>query len=860
MNTNIQTKSQSQSSSFFHLYVNADYHVTVDEKGYCASERYEGALGMILQIVSSTGGGGRLALKIPRLLADTARENSYIARLAEFERNIVNELTNLGATDHGLLAAERATIGVLEKEIYFGKLPGDLSPEEKRAKEAQQGGVILIQFSKGYPVRLLNARLNSKGEDDASSLPIQFYPPQSVTEEIKALSAALAKEWAKLTQGPITRNELNCPYVVRLAGSSVMPGVQSLDDNLGQDLAKHPWYVYVPSILFGWGSTSFQQDALDPQKCSHWTPEKQVIFCAKILEGVQFLHKKKKVKYKGKENEVRRIHSDIRPANILYSASGETEATREPQKYRLIDFGGAGPTDGGVPVNAADVDVTVPGPTVVPTRYSVFYSEERGLAEEKEIGNIALWRRVATEFKTTNLLLISWEKSEDAKLQKSLDAIERRLKAPLGGGTSEPPGRVRVQWPAKGDRVRIRDYVFVIESAQQDASGLILYCEGEYYKVLHNSLSIPVDHALEWPLHKEAIPPLSISRITQMMQLGPASDIYSLGVLLMYVQFWNGSHKVTQLSGGPDSTPSKVEPNKQANIRREGEFKDMIRAVAGDSWLKYIWWTLTPICKSLEEDFPKLIARAAELEIKCKDLTQPPDVEPSVFWHVDWDGLTKAEWERSMRRKPNPASDDRWKSIMIELKETCEAIFDLIPGSSLVYASAGKNAAIFLMLFHYVMRCLHRADAIPERTANLRNIESNYGAPFCSNRLSSDELNWGAADQASKALESILGRIRGNNYEKLTVQFDSEDDRPLPTTFELRRLLKEREDELEEREDQLKVSADRLKKILNSAKSVPLMGYLVSRELIDGIRNNGTPSSGNGDEEPKTKTELILPP
>src|SRR5438552_14000655 len=58
------------------LWINNDWYIPVDQDGYCIGESAEGALGYIIKLSRSGKANFFTALKIPRLLGDTHRENA----------------------------------------------------------------------------------------------------------------------------------------------------------------------------------------------------------------------------------------------------------------------------------------------------------------------------------------------------------------------------------------------------------------------------------------------------------------------------------------------------------------------------------------------------------------------------------------------------------------------------------------------------------------------------------------------------------------------------------------------------------------------------------------------------------------
>jgi len=74
------------------IQIDDNRYIQVDEYGYCDGVCPEGVLGAILSIRVTNRPGARLALKIPRLLADTIEENTYICSILEAEAKAVYDI------------------------------------------------------------------------------------------------------------------------------------------------------------------------------------------------------------------------------------------------------------------------------------------------------------------------------------------------------------------------------------------------------------------------------------------------------------------------------------------------------------------------------------------------------------------------------------------------------------------------------------------------------------------------------------------------------------------------------------------------------------------------------------------------
>ena len=130
--------------------VHEDYLFEIDESGYFAGQCYEGALGVVLKI--GLRNSGWRALKLPRVLADSDRENYFIAAL------MADELKNAGkvGAPPELLALESnksllqrmATTGTLEKplrQMLLAQLPKARRPRFCAIVFDHEGNVVELR-------------------------------------------------------------------------------------------------------------------------------------------------------------------------------------------------------------------------------------------------------------------------------------------------------------------------------------------------------------------------------------------------------------------------------------------------------------------------------------------------------------------------------------------------------------------------------------------------------------------------------------------------------------------------------------------------------------------------------------------
>src|SRR5262249_6322985 len=108
------------------LWINNDWYIPINNEGYCIGESAEGALGFVVKLSRSGRTDFFTALKIPRLMGDTHRENAYICELMDQELKAVEFVENYRTPvpKLNLLGVANAT-SLLRGEIRT--IPGDPS-------------------------------------------------------------------------------------------------------------------------------------------------------------------------------------------------------------------------------------------------------------------------------------------------------------------------------------------------------------------------------------------------------------------------------------------------------------------------------------------------------------------------------------------------------------------------------------------------------------------------------------------------------------------------------------------------------------------------------------------------------------
>src|SRR5215470_17403407 len=125
------------------IWLNRQFYISVDDEGYCDGVYLEGGLGCIVQLCADTPRGTAVrALKLPRLLADSPRENAYINSLLEMENLAVTTIHGGGRDTRGLIRADVLDGARMKEERSLA----GAAHADARAQDKQ---LIMVRYEKG---------------------------------------------------------------------------------------------------------------------------------------------------------------------------------------------------------------------------------------------------------------------------------------------------------------------------------------------------------------------------------------------------------------------------------------------------------------------------------------------------------------------------------------------------------------------------------------------------------------------------------------------------------------------------------------------------------------------------------------
>jgi len=716
-------------------FVHLDYQlcVEVDSNGTILTSCAEGALGYIVQLQSPEHIKPRslVALKVPRLRADTLEENAYVAEILAGEARAVFQANNALRPD-GLIGT------VITTHPNFLRNPVTLDCHPDGDAKQQHGCIPLLQFGKDHRLRMCNIRFDKVGEDWR----LRVFP-ETMAEELSFLRH---EEWLSFRRDAQQFEVLSRPFyfVGRPPSerngpmSSQLPSFGRLSRALDTERPDNVWYAALPSILFRWADGTLQR-ALGTGAHVDWSPRQHYRLFRQVLCGLHTLHTRGI------------IHADVRPANVM--AIGDL---RNPDYYALSDYGSF--TTDQVSTGTASASqsgfTTLPG--IARHRASVFYSQERRAGVEREDADVALIIGEPPRADGSGgeyFIRLGW-KAElfDSGCNKLRPDVLADMEKSWGGMRARDreghdPSALQsgedAAWRlAAGDQIRLRDYVFKLSDTHEEGREIEIdgqkrsvrcidfRCSAQYTRVLLEKLAARGEHYLfseqssVAPRVPEAVMVLDLPRWIELRQSSVATDMFSVGVLALYTVYTGARlaacRSDAQKSGSTDLSPDRWVQSDDLEER----IVALVRRLEDEKNFRSLWPLLDCACSRIEQTVRQFQSAA------------------SVLSQVD--NLPAALDER----RP-------FKSF----RELVERLIEITSGLSrelLDILNYFQNYGYFLLFLHFVLSCIHRRSLLcavrtDSETAEGTSSSRNEPFPFCADRFAT-------ADQG-QVTEHALHRI-----------------------------------------------------------------------------------------------------
>jgi len=803
----------------YRLWIDDEWYILVDAAGRCIGKCGEGALGFIVQLSSVRDKTAVRALKIPRLVAETERENAYIAELLALELAAVRDVFDKPGDKSGLVGARDVS----------SPFQGTLRVERYEDARTWNGALLLVRFEKGE-----NPYFCLVHKDHPAPHPPQAKVPKldsSIFDQIRDVSRSSShiaghqqEHWSQMvflrSQPDGEQIGPNSSTFIQANSISVFSASDALAP--AQLSAGRVWYTCIPSVTYDWAPNTLQEAIGRGERGGRWSIDDHLQLVEQICKGVKVLHNK------------RMLHADIRPANIVYLGDA-----KNPTNYYLSDYGSFAHSNER-PLHAETSDPeggTIAGPVVEGERVSPFYAPERGSGRERETADTAII--VLKDTSTVCYAIAGWKSElmelglldEVAKPTLDADGYSRFVNDRRSMFSKE--GAVESALD-NGDRVQLRDYIFELNAPEEIFGNIqVFHCSPKFWTIYHDRIAI--SESRNWPTCFS----FPIPRIIELPQWSAATDIYSLGVLCLYSVY-------SELLGHGPSVQQRQRVADYDETRAEGhqdnhdsEYEEFGREAIGTPE-RFANQDLTDVPKVQTSDKASTVKLDDDFEVMLKYMADKSlfrALWPQLEWlrfqieeklveqeRQNWTAEKLAKFPYQPKRELEPSDDSQSKietsseprTLQSETIKVISQITSTVPGIAHLLRPLSEDAngaadiyqlGPFIFFLHFVLCCLHRQDSLDSE--KLGWVADGWmKAPFCRDRHDPPK-DGAAADQALLRLAQIrslikAGALRGLICEKTKIApFD------LRPENEIRREINELRDNARKLSEQLTHYKDR---------------------------------------------------
>lgn len=554
------------------LWINQNWYIPVNREGYCAGTYYEGALGIVVQLISRDGKGTQ-ALKLPRLMADTLKENAYINELLiQEERCVSSVFTDDRFDRRNLLTPQHNLNNILLKPI-------STQFAQKDARDLDHH-LVAVQFKHGRPPRFCAVSMQTDDTQNHTLFPreIQDCPlrEDKVFSHVVDAARSESEEWSRTVA---VMPEANQPAIVFEINNAFL-----------LDSCKDVWYVGLPCVAYLWG-TSTMQEAIVLGKHADWSIRSRLLLISNVVSGLLSLH------CRGL------LHTDIRPSNIMFIGN-----VADPNSYYLIDYAAYNLLSAEERAERGEQGGKgrpLLGPTIGRERSSPFHAPERRWSLEKESGDVAV---IVKDERDKLRIVVGWSRDliQNGKVKKELK--ERLSSFVFEEADSDAVGMIgklktnEYDLLLPGDRLQLGDYIFGIEAVSVLEDRQILLCDKHHWQIYHGK--IVVESTEDFPKNW-----ISIPKVIEQRQWSASTDVFGIGALFLYIVFNNGR------TGEADSIVS----SDLAYYRMLGQLENIY-------YFRHIWPHLSNLCAQLCGHMES--ARSGDHEVRERPY-QPIQMEES---------------------------------------------------------------------------------------------------------------------------------------------------------------------------------------------------------------------------------------
>jgi len=739
----------------------------------------EGTMGIILYAgsakkIKEDGLNSADAIRIPRLLQLDELLNFHIAEISYHEgiqAEKAADLSGLGGAKCMLRPGKpnyHATIpGGDRSPCYVGFY---LSPNAKyRLALVSEKQAWPLEFATylrqvGYEPKDLYAEINHHTSMDLENRAVD----RSDTLETLLYLPDLRKRKQK-TRKAQEEAEINAQHSaskLRSLGRSIIEEAYTRKDIGG-------WWFNLPICIYSWMTSDMERlltglldddtstlDDIpsDARLLSNWRPITWLSLARTLTLGLSALHTKGL------------IHGDPRPANIMAKLSEEDVLL--PDHFRWIDVGLG---YGHVSANPAEADGRITQAPPAPLgggRVTPFYAPERVESVEFEDADmVRLSKRNDGYFKLEFL----W------KRRTYEEPVALMLKDARGKPLRELGKLLR------GDRIQLREFIFDVERVETDHVVVSRIYEVVLDRVLIEHKETENEASIISKLQNVAI-----SRYRLFKQWSQATDIFGLGILVLYMFFIRGLFLRRQYLNkeNPAGNHSEFYLEKSSRERIFHELSTLIRS----------------------QIFLNGFIAAVKERGKYTNKSQ--------LWQKDVLMPLASDYKReNFTGKANPSHPERIQQIVDHIL-TMDANF------TTVLMGANRNNGLFVLIIYFCLSCVWRRDEVSDLLASDFPFE-----PYCDSReiITDKENRSKPARRAREDLEQLCELI---NAAQINEDISSDELGNYSSEIILR-----------SRNDQMQIALENAQKSMREAqdKETKLNGMeRTLAELQDAMRQKDT--------------------
>lgn len=760
------------------IYVKRNWYVRVNPEGYIDGNYCEGAFGCVIPLHYAgderEAGVQRLALKIPRLLADSVRENEFIRQIVETESRLVAKANQDVCHVSGLVPTQE-----IDSDILRGVR--ELRGCDDELRRGQDGCILLFLFHKNRPPRVVALKYDDSGQ-------LVVYPRRA-EPDVAFMSREIWDEMRDPNCGQDTetlQRSFREPYYFELttcpqpAMSTLKRGPTSWTMSTERDPAV--WYCGLPSIVYKWASGTLQE-AVSLRAHRDWRLVEHYDLHIRILRGVKTLHSKGL------------IHGDLRPANIM--TMGNASA---PDEYAVGDYGSFSVERArNGPAQAAASGHTMTGAGVSRHRTSMFYAPERRIGRECETGDVAV---VLDHDRSSQYYLVAlgW-KSRILREDGSGLRPELRLNLALDWeelfNSVEEPTRAghEPELLRNGDRLRLREYVFEVRASKSTPHMLLLLVDRRYAQILHERVAVyshehqtlPDDLVITLPMY------------TEIHQWSAATDLYGVGTLALYTLFMSAVQRPIRDEDAADKTLTARHESMVAElIQRLGSVPDIV-----EIWNDLdLFWQHAETWTAAGSDLGSQVMPGSNMTL-CEFATKTANT--------------------LLRIKNMKCILQCFSEGMVTPRDGQTHL-----ASGAAVAGLAYNLAHFLFFVHFAISCIHRRRTLEAMDGGRHGFD--YSRILCNDRCERPQLVGGAsaADAALQRLMTLQQRLNSPIYREFVVGEGKLDfEYKAESEFQLQRKRNELQSEL----DDLKQTATKIAQ----QRQVTYRMVAETRKLLDEL-------------------------